>query len=84
MNVSAMELTQNSRRPFPYLLPSDILGIPLNIPSSMALSNPPPTPTVSRLATPLPPIVQPGGHTCLGNQYLSREHYNNSLYVPYP
>ena len=40
--------------------------MPLNVPSSVALSNPPPTPTVSILATPLPPIVQPIGHTHLG------------------
>ena len=47
-----MELTLNSRRPFPYLLPCDILGRSLNIPSSVVPSNPPATPTVSRLSTP--------------------------------
>ena len=82
MNVSVMELTQNSRIPFPYLLPSDILGMPLNIPSSVALSNPPPTPTVSILATPLPPIVQLSGHTRLGPIGLA-SHPPTSSWVPH-
>ena len=50
-NVSAMELTPNSRRPLRYLLHSDILGRSLNIPSSTVLANVPPAPTVTKLTT---------------------------------
>ena len=52
VNMLVMELTPNYKRPFPYNLPSDILGRSLNIPSSDFPSNPPSTPTVSRLSTP--------------------------------
>ena len=52
MNVSTMYSTPNSRIPFPYFLPSDILGRPLNIPSSVVSVNPPFAPMVYRLATP--------------------------------
>ena len=53
MNVSAMELTPNSRRPFPYLLPSDVLGRSSNIPSSVIPTNAPSAPMVRRLTTPV-------------------------------
>ena len=52
VNVSDMELTLNSRRPLPYLLPSDILGRSLNIPYSPILKNAPSAPMMARLTTP--------------------------------
>ena len=52
INVSDMELNTKSRRHFPYLLPSELLGRSLNIPSSVVPANPPSPPTVSRIDTP--------------------------------
>ena len=52
VNVLALELTPNSRRPFPFLLPSDLLGRSLNIPCDDVPTNPPATPMVSRLSIP--------------------------------
>ena len=52
VNVSDMELTLNSRRPLPYILPSDILGRSLNILYSSIRTNAPSAPTVARLTTP--------------------------------
>ena len=46
-----MELNTNYRIPLTYLLPSDILGRSLNIPSSVVPVNAPSAPTVSRLTT---------------------------------
>ena len=46
-----MQLIPNSKRPFPYLLPSDILGRSLNLPSGVVPTNPLAKPMVSRLAT---------------------------------
>ena len=51
--VSSMELTPNPRRGFPYLLPSDLLGRSLNIPSSSVLANAPPAPMITRLTLPV-------------------------------
>ena len=156
-----MELTPNSRIPFPYHFPSDLLGRSLNIPSSDVPSNSPYAPMMPILTTParvpqsvqnplsnyymvgnsIPPIafpnvgskflpptsqtsrayyvpvihnipqppplaVGPSGHAIFGpigpssqpptsdwvlpqqpniaNKYLSKEKYNNPLYVPYP
>ena len=52
VNVIDMELTPNSRKPLPYLLPSDILGRSLNIPSSSIPANTPPASMMTRLTTP--------------------------------
>ena len=52
VNVSSMDITLNSRSTLPYLLPSDILGRSLNIPSSAIPMNAPSAPTMARLTTP--------------------------------
>ena len=51
-SASSMDLTPHSgthsRRHFPYLLPSDILGRSIEIPSSQAVNvNVPPSPTIT-------------------------------------
>ena len=51
VNMSSMDLTPNSRSPLPYLLPSDILGRSLNVPSSAISTNAPSAPMVARLTT---------------------------------
>ena len=52
-NVSSIELTPKLRRCFPYIIPSDILGMSLKIPSSSFLDNAHLSPTITRLTTPV-------------------------------
>ena len=48
-NVSLMKIMPKLGRGFPYLLPSDLLGGSLNIPSSLVLANAPLAPTITRI-----------------------------------
>ena len=48
---SSMEITPNHRRDLPYILPSDILGRYLKIPSILIVSHPPLYPMVTRITT---------------------------------
>ena len=78
--MSAMEFTPNSRRPFPYLLPSDILGRSLNIPFSAIPANPPFAPIVSRFSMPLrvPNSVQnPLLNSHMGGTYMHPIGFSN-------
>ena len=68
MNVPAMDFTPNYRTPFPYLLPTDLLGRSLNIPSSVVPTNPPSAPMVYRLAT--PSIVPQSAQNPLSNSHM--------------
>ena len=68
-----MELTSNSIRLFPYLLPSDILGRSLNISSGVVPTNRPAAPVVSRLATPprvLRSTQNPSSNPDMGGAYV--------------
>ena len=63
-----MELTPNSRIPFPYLLPSYLLGRSLNIPTSVVLTNASSATTVSRLST--PSRVLQSAHNPMSNSHM--------------
>ena len=68
-----MELTPNSRIPFPYHFPSDISGRSLNINSSAIPSNDPSAPAMARLTTPggVPQLVQnPLSNSHIGGTFM--------------
>ena len=80
----SMELTPHqgtpTRRPFPYLLPSDILGCSLGLPPSQAVNvNVAPLPMITRLSTHSTPQVS----TVVVPQIAQSPPFNASIGSPY-